>query len=57
MVNGQDTQKWQLVQIIGQKTNKYTVWLTTKTNTKHKGEVDPIPVRYAGLFSMMIIID
>ncbi|KAI4467184.1 cysteine protease family c1-related [Holotrichia oblita] len=46
MVNGQDTQKWQLIQIVGRKTNRYTVWLTTKADTKHKGEINPIPVRY-----------
>lgn len=46
IVNGQTTQKWQLAHEVGQKSNKYTMWLTMKSNTKHKGEIDPIPIRY-----------
>lgn len=45
IINGQDTQKWQLVTEIGQKTNKYTLWLKTETDVKNKNQVNLIPVR------------
>lgn len=43
-MNGEDTQKWQLLQEIGQKSNKYTIWLLPKSN-ENKGQMDPVPVR------------
>ncbi|XP_075985097.1 C1 family peptidase 26-29-p [Anticarsia gemmatalis] len=39
-----DTAKWQMVQTIGNKLNKYTMWV--KHRKTLKGESIPIPVRY-----------
>lgn len=43
VVNGFNTEKWRLVQTIGQKVNRYTMWMTYKNN---EGS-DPDPVKYA----------
>ncbi|XP_050552147.1 digestive cysteine proteinase 2 [Spodoptera frugiperda] len=41
-----ETAKWQFVQVIGQKLNKYTMWVKYKKSLKERGVSVPIPVRY-----------
>ena len=35
MINGQVCEKWRLVETIGEKTNKYTLWIRYKVNIIH----------------------
>lgn len=44
MVEDGDVSKWQMVQTIGDKINKYTMWVKYKKTLR--GESVPIPVRY-----------
>ncbi|XP_022913978.2 digestive cysteine proteinase 1 [Onthophagus taurus] len=46
VINGQNTQKWQLVQSIGQKSNKYTIWLTFKNDFRKKTVKYAVPIKY-----------
>ncbi|KAG6457108.1 hypothetical protein O3G_MSEX010113 [Manduca sexta] len=43
-MQGSDTSKWQMVQTIGDKVNKYTMWVKYKKSLR--GDPVPIPVRY-----------
>lgn len=45
MVNGQQCEKWRLNEVIGDKDNKYTLWISYKKN-KLTGVKEPIPVKY-----------
>lgn len=46
VINGLTTEKWQLHQTIGQKTNKYTLWMRWKTDPKTPGLKYAVPIRY-----------
>lgn len=46
MINGLMCEKWRLVQEIGDKTNKYTLWIRYKKSPTQPQMKEPIPVRY-----------
>ncbi|XP_014483749.1 PREDICTED: digestive cysteine proteinase 1 [Dinoponera quadriceps] len=46
MINGLMCEKWRLVQEIGEKTNKYTLWIRYKKSPRVPQLKEPIPVRY-----------
>ncbi|XP_031843430.1 C1 family peptidase 26-29-p isoform X2 [Nomia melanderi] len=46
MVNGVECEKWRLVQEIGEKKNKYTLWIRYKKSPRIPGLKEPIPVKY-----------
>ncbi|CAK9805575.1 Counting factor associated protein D [Anthophora plagiata] len=46
MLNGQLCEKWRLEQEIGEKLNKYTLWIRYKKSPKIPYFKEPIPVRY-----------
>lgn len=43
-INGEKAQKWRLVQNIGEKANKYTMWIKFKKPSADKSSV-PVPIR------------
>ncbi|XP_012224399.2 digestive cysteine proteinase 1 [Linepithema humile] len=46
MINGLLCEKWRLVQEVGDKTNKYTLWIRYKKVSYLPSVKEPIPVRY-----------
>lgn len=46
VVNGQNTEKWQLVTTIGDKKNKYTLWMRYMTSPSDPAIKEAVPVRY-----------
>lgn len=46
MVNGLLCEKWRLEQEVGEKLNKYTLWIRYKKSPKIPSFKEPIPVRY-----------
>ncbi|XP_033327937.2 C1 family peptidase 26-29-p [Megalopta genalis] len=46
MVNGVKCEKWQMIQEIGEKTNKYTLWIQYQKSPRAPGLLEPIPVKY-----------
>ncbi|XP_043278575.1 digestive cysteine proteinase 1 isoform X2 [Venturia canescens] len=46
MINGLTCEKWQMHETIGEKSNKYTLWIRYKKSTTVRGVMEPIPVRY-----------
>ncbi|XP_077283318.1 C1 family peptidase 26-29-p [Arctopsyche grandis] len=44
-INGENTQKWRMEQTIGEKNNKYTIWIKYKKPSSEMSSI-PIPVRY-----------
>ncbi|XP_018328843.1 digestive cysteine proteinase 1 [Agrilus planipennis] len=46
MINGVNAEKWQLIQQIGQKVNKYTMWMVYKNVLENSDEPIAVPVRY-----------
>lgn len=46
MINGLNCEKWRLVETIGEKTNKYTLWIRYKKSTTLPLVKEPIPLRY-----------
>ncbi|XP_018044041.1 PREDICTED: digestive cysteine proteinase 3 [Atta colombica] len=46
MINGLLCEKWRLVQEIGDKTNKYTLWIRYKKSPHLPKVKEPIPMRY-----------
>lgn len=45
-INGKNTEKWQLVTTVGQKTNKYTMWLHYMDDPEDPAIKAAVPVRY-----------
>lgn len=45
-IDGQETEKWQLVETIGQKVNKYTMWLNYRTDPDNSVGKIAVPIRY-----------
>ncbi|XP_073986481.1 C1 family peptidase 26-29-p [Rhodnius prolixus] len=46
MLNGVECEVWKYVESIGDKTSKYTMWISWKTSSKLRGTSRPEPVRY-----------
>lgn len=46
ILDGVLAEKWQLVETIGQKVNKYTMWLNYKDDPDNNGHKITVPVRY-----------
>jgi len=46
MIDGVDTEKWQLIQTIGQKENRYTMWMRFKDDPNNAGIKYAVPVKY-----------
>nr|ARK19965.1 counting factor associated protein D [Ampulex compressa] len=46
MVNGLDCEKWRLIEEIGEKSNKYTLWIRYKKSPVVPVKKEAIPVRY-----------
>ncbi|KAJ8681268.1 hypothetical protein QAD02_017055 [Eretmocerus hayati] len=46
MINGFECEKWRLVETIGEKTNKYTLWIRYKKSPSTPQMKEAIPVRY-----------
>lgn len=46
MIDGVDAEKWQLIQKIGQKENRYTMWMRFKDDPDNNGAKYAIPVKY-----------
>lgn len=51
-INGEKAQKWRLVQDIGEKTNKYTMWIKFKKPSSDQSSI-PIPIRYNFDYNMI----
>lgn len=46
MINGINTEKWQYSEVIGEKKNKYTMWMRYKNDQTNPGVKYAVPVRY-----------
>ncbi|XP_078043579.1 C1 family peptidase 26-29-p isoform X3 [Augochlora pura] len=46
MVNGVNCEKWQMIQEVGEKTNKYTLWIQYQKSPLTPGLMEPVPVKY-----------
>ncbi|XP_076249586.1 C1 family peptidase 26-29-p [Calliopsis andreniformis] len=46
MINGLECEKWRMVEEIGEKVNKYTLWIRYKKSPRVPRLKEPIPVRY-----------
>jgi C1A family cysteine protease len=46
MINGLNTEKWQMKDSIGQKSNKYTMWLRWKNDPENSAVKYPVPIKY-----------
>ncbi|XP_076276388.1 C1 family peptidase 26-29-p isoform X3 [Lasioglossum baleicum] len=46
IVNGVNCEKWRMVQEIGEKTNKYTLWIQYQKSPRVPGAMEPIPIKY-----------
>ncbi|XP_014231690.1 cathepsin L isoform X1 [Trichogramma pretiosum] len=46
MINGVECEKWRLVETIGEKTNKYTLWIRYKKSSSSPPMKEVVPVRY-----------
>lgn len=46
VVNGQRTEKWQLISTVGNKQNKYTLWMRYMTSPRDPAVKAAVPVRY-----------